>query len=156
MTDANSVSAAPLVADMAPYINLLVTALVGAAVTWFIALVNRWTGKEMAAADQAKLRQAAQDAAGMVFANAEAGISSVSIHASDPRIWAAVSKAVSLAPQIADITGFTPNVFAHMIVSELGRMQAQTSPSTPTSATTNVSAPAATVVAVDTGSAPAK
>jgi hypothetical protein len=146
MTDANSVSAAPLVADMAPYINLLVTALVGAAVTWFIALVNRWTGKEMAAADQAKLRQAAQDAAGMVFA----------IHASDPRIWAAVSKAVSLAPQIADITGFTPNVFAHMIVSELGRMQAQTSPSTPTSATTNVSAPAATVVAVDTGSAPAK
>lgn len=125
MTDANSISAAPFVAILAPYINVAVTALVGAAVTWFVALVHRWTGKDMASADQAKLRQAAQDAAGLVFANAEAGISSVSIHSSDPRIASAAAKVVALEPAIASLSGFTPDAFAHIVTAELGRLQAQ-------------------------------
>lgn len=133
MADVNSISAAPFVAILAPYINVAVTALVGAAVTWFVALVHRWTGRAMADADQAKLRQAAQDAAGLVFANAEAGISSISIHSSDPRIAAAAGKILMLEPAVASLSGFTPAAFAHLVTSALGKLQAQ-APAAPTTA----------------------
>ena len=44
MTDANSIPLAPIVAILDPYIQAVVTALVGLAVTYFIALVHRWQG----------------------------------------------------------------------------------------------------------------
>ena len=125
MTDANSIPLAPIVAILDPYIQAVVTALVGLAVTYFIALVHRWQGKAMANADQAKLRQAAKDAAGIVIANAEAGISNVSIHSNDPRIAAAASKVIAMAPGVAAITGFTADAFSHLITAEVGRLQAQ-------------------------------
>src|SRR6185437_4347862 len=81
MTDSpTTVSAAPFVAIAAPFINSIVTALVGIAATWFAVQYHRWTGHAMAQADQDKLRQAAQDEAAVIFAGAEAGISATSIN----------------------------------------------------------------------------
>lgn len=132
MTDASqAVSAAPFIAIVSPFINAAVTALVGVGVTWFAVQVNRWTGHAMADADQAKLRQAAQDAAGVIFAGAEAGISATSINVGDPRVASAAKKIVATIPAALAVTGAPdPDAVAHMITAELGKMQAQSAPAT--------------------------
>ena len=126
MTDSSTtVSAAPFVAIAAPFINSIVTALVGIAATWFAVQYHRWTGHAMAQADQDKLRQAAQDEAAVIFAGAEAGISATSINVGDPRIVSAANKVAATIPGVLAITGVTSDGVAHMITAELGKMQAQ-------------------------------
>ena len=126
MTDSTqAVSAAPFVAIAAPFINAIVTALVGVAATWFAVQYHRWTGRAMAQADQDKLRQAAQDAAGVIFAGAEAGISATSIKVGDPRVVSAANKIAATIPGVIALTGVTTDGVAHMVTAEIGKMQAQ-------------------------------
>ena len=127
MTDASqAVSAAPFIAIISPFINAAVTALVGAGVAWFAVQVRRWTGHAMAQADQDKLRQAAQDAAGVIFAGAEAGVSATSIKVGDPRVVSAANKIAASIPAVLAVAGApSPDDVAHLITAELGRLQAQ-------------------------------
>ena len=86
MTDVTSIPLGPLVSAVAPLLASIGVALLGVGVTWFAARYRAWTHKDMAQADQNALKQSINTAAGVIFASAEAGISTQSIHVSDPRI----------------------------------------------------------------------
>ena len=70
-----TIALAPLAEAVNPIVNALVSVALGAAGTYAAYLYHRWTGREMAEADRAVLRQAVKDGAGVIFAEAEAGCS---------------------------------------------------------------------------------
>ena len=122
-----TIALAPLAEAVNPIVNALVSVALGAAGTYAAYLYHRWTGREMAEADRAVLRQAAKDGAGVIFAEAEAGFSSASVKSSDPIVAAAVGKIVAALPAVMAATGVTPDAVAHMVTAEVGRLQS-TSP----------------------------
>ena len=123
-----TIALAPLAEAVNPIVNAVVSVALGAAGTYAAYLYHRWTGREMAEADKAVLRQAAKDGAGVIFAEAEAGFSSASVKTSDPIVATAVGKIVAALPAVMAATGVTPDAVAHMVTAEVGRLQS-TSPS---------------------------
>jgi hypothetical protein len=100
-------------------------ALLGAGVTWFAARYRAWTHRDLAQADQNALKQSINTAAGVIFASAEAGISTQSIHVSDPRIATQVAHIAALLPTLPEQVGVTPDSLARLILGRLGELQAQ-------------------------------
>jgi hypothetical protein len=127
MTDASSIPVGPIVQFLDPYIQMAAMALITAFVGWAATTYHRWTGKDMAAADQEKLQKAIDDAAGVIFAGAEAGISTQSIHVGDPRIVAQAGRIGAFMPAIVNGLGLNADSLAHMIAGALGKLQAQSS-----------------------------
>lgn len=129
MADPNvTIALAPLAQALDPIINAVVSIALGAAATYAAYLYHRWTGREMAAADQATLRQAAKDGAGVIFAQAEAGFSNASIRTSNPIVADACRRIVATVPEVLVATGVTPEMVAHMVTAEVGKLQAQAAP----------------------------
>ena len=118
-----TIALAPLAEAVNPIVNAVVSVALGAAGTYAAYLYHRWTGREMAQADQAVLRQAAKDGAGVIFAEAEAGFSSASVKTTDPIVATAVGKIVAALPAVMAATGVTPDAVAHMVTAEVGRLQ---------------------------------
>jgi hypothetical protein len=118
-----TIALAPLAEAINPIVNAVVSVALGAAGTYAAYLYHRWTGREMAEADQAALRQAAKDGAGVIFAQAEAGFSNASVKISDPIVATAVGKIVAALPAVMAATGVTPDAVAHMVTAEVGRLQ---------------------------------
>ncbi len=118
-----TVALAPLAEAINPIINSVVSVALGLAATYAAYLYHKWTGRDMAQADQDKLRAAAHDAAGVIFAEAEAGFSNASIKTSNPIVGAYASKIVNALPAVMAATGVTPDAVAYMIAAEVGRLQ---------------------------------
>jgi hypothetical protein len=124
MTDPTlTIALAPLAEAVNPIVNAAVSVALGAAGTYAAYLYHRWTGREMAQADQDELRQAVKDSAGAIFAEAEAGFSNASVKTSDPIVATAVGKIVAALPAVMSATGVTPDAVAHMVTAEVGRLQ---------------------------------
>lgn len=128
--DSTGIPIEPIASALMPYLVDITTVLVGAGVTWWSANYHRWTGKEMAQADKDTLAKAVNDAAGVIFAGAEAGISTQSIHPGDPRIANQANRVAVIIPDILTKLGLTPDGVAHAIAGKLGALQAasQTAP----------------------------
>jgi hypothetical protein len=118
-----TIALAPLAEAVNPIVNAVVSVALGAAGTYAAYLYHRWTGREMAEADKAALRQAAKDGAGVIFAQAEAGFSSASVKTTDPIVATAVGKIVAALPAVMAATGVTPDAVARMVTAEIGRLQ---------------------------------
>ena len=127
----DSIPVAPIIQFLDPYIQAIAMALITAFIGWAATTYHRWTGKDMAAADQAKLQKAVDDAAGIIFAGAEAGISTQSIHVGDPRIVAQAGRIGAFMPAIVGGLGLNADTIAHMITGAIGKLQAQSSTATP-------------------------
>ena len=119
------ISLAPIAQTLEPFAVSLAATLVTGFVGWWATTYRRWTGKQMAQADQDTLSSAINTAAGSIFASAEAGISSASIHVSDPRIASAVATVSTYLPMVIRMTGVTPDELARRIHGRLGELQAQ-------------------------------
>lgn len=121
----NTIDVSPIITIIQPIIQIIVEALIGIAVTWFAARAHQWTGRNMADGDKAALENALDTAAGVIFANASAGISAASIHVGDPVVAAQVNRVINTLPKLVAATGATPDSIAHDIVGKLGDLQSR-------------------------------
>jgi hypothetical protein len=126
MTDpTTAVSAAPLVAFVQPYISAVVTALIGAAVTYGGYLFHKLTGATLDVAADAAIRKWAASEAGALVAEAADNLSSRSIPVGSAMVAAAVTRLEAVLPDEVKQLGFTPDHLATIIAGEIGKLQAQ-------------------------------
>ena len=129
MTDATTtISLAPFVEVLQPYITAAVTTIVGAAVVYVASLFQKWTGIKVSQNDQTNLQSWISTQAGLAIAKSETNLSGVSIDAHTKIVADAADFVVSKIPDLLKATGKTPDDVAHLIASEIGRLQA-TAPS---------------------------
>jgi hypothetical protein len=125
MTDtASTIAAAPIIETLRPIISAAVTATVGVAVTFGVALLKRWTGASLESTYVDSLRQAAQTEAGILVAEATDNLSSRSITVASPAIAAAAARIAGAMPEAVRAAGKTPEDLGRLVAGEIGKLQA--------------------------------
>jgi hypothetical protein len=126
MTDSPSaIAAGPIVQALLPAITAVVTAMVGAVVTFGIALLKRWTGVTLQSAYIDSLRQAAQTEAGILVAEAADNLSSRSIAVTSPAVAAAAARIAAAMPEAVRAVGKTSEDLGRLVAGEIGKLQAR-------------------------------
>jgi hypothetical protein len=134
MNTASAIAAGPIFEPLRPIVSAVVTAIVGVAVTFGVALLKRWTGVTLRSAYVDSLRQAAQTEAGVLVAEAADNLSSRSITVTSPAIAAAAARIAAAMPEAVRAVGKTPEDLGRIVAGELGKLQACTTAiSVPTS-----------------------
>jgi hypothetical protein len=121
---ASAIPAGPIIDTLRPIISAVVTAIVGAAVTFGVALLRRWTGMTLRSAYVDSLRQAAQTEAGVLVAEAADNLSSRSIIVTSPAIAAAAARIAAAMPEAVRAVGKTPEDLGRLVAGEIGKLQA--------------------------------
>ena len=125
MTDsASAIAVGPIVDALRPMISAVVTAIVGVAVTFGVALLKRWTGVSLQSAYVNSLRQAAQTEAGILVAEAADNLSSRSITVTSPAIAAAAARIAAAMPEAVRAVGKTQEDLGRLVAGEIGKLQA--------------------------------
>ena len=125
MTEAaSSIALGPIVEALRPMLSAAVTTIVGAAVTFGVALLKRWTGVTLQAAHVDSLRQAAQTEAGILVAEAADNLSSRSISVTSPAIAAAAARIATAMPEAVKAVGKNPQDLGRLVAGEIGKLQA--------------------------------
>jgi hypothetical protein len=131
---ASIIAVGPIVETLRPIISAFVTAIVGVAVTFGVALLKRWTGVTLQSTYVDSLRQAAQTEAGVLIAEASDNLSSRSITIASPAIAAAAARIAATMPEAVRAVGKTPEDLSRLVAGEIGKLQAHsTAISVPTS-----------------------
>jgi hypothetical protein len=131
---ASTIAVGPIIEALRPIISAVVTAIVGVAVTFGVALLRRWTGVTLRSAYVDSLRQAAQTEAGVLVAEAADNLSSRSITVTSPAIAAAAARIAAAMPEAVRAVGKTPEDLGRIVAGEIGKLQAcATAISVPTS-----------------------
>lgn len=125
MNDPASIVVAPIVEALRPMMSDIVTATVGLAVTFGVALLKRWTGVTLRSAYVNSLRQAAQTEAGILVAEAADNLSSRSITVGSPAIAAAAARIAAAMPEAVRAVGKTPEDLGRLVAGEIGKLQAR-------------------------------
>ncbi len=128
MTD--SISAAAIVAAVAPY----GLALLPVAIGWAAAEVRRRTGFQISQGAVDKLDTLAKAEAGALIAASPTNLAGVSIPVASPMVADAAARVLAVAPKILEDAGLSPAAVATMVAGHLGAMQAQMPPAAPTPA----------------------
>jgi hypothetical protein len=121
---ASAITAGPILDTLRPIISAVVTAIVGVAVTFGVALLKRWTGVTLRSAYVDSLRQAAQTEAGVLVAEAADNLSSRSITVTSPAIAAAAARIAAAMPEAVRAVGKTPEDLGRIVAGEIGKLQA--------------------------------
>jgi hypothetical protein len=121
---ASLIALSPIVEALRPMLSAAVTAIVGAAVTFGVALLKRWTGVTLQAAHVDSLRQAAQTEAGILVAEAADNLSSRSISVTSPAIAAAAARIAAAMPEAVKAVGKNPQDLGRLVAGEIGKLQA--------------------------------
>jgi hypothetical protein len=121
---ASSIALGPIVEALRPMLSAAVTTIVGAAVTFGVALLKRWTGVTLQAAHVDSLRQAAQTEAGILVAEAADNLSSRSISVTSPAIAAAAARIATAMPEAVKAVGKNPQDLGRLVAGEIGKLQA--------------------------------
>jgi len=125
MTDSvSAIAVGPIVDALRPMVSAVVTAIVGVAVTYGVALLKRWTGVTLQSAYIDSLRQAAQTEAGVLLAEAADNLSSRSITVTSPGIAAAAARIAAAMPEAVKAVGNTPEDLSRLVAGEIGKLQA--------------------------------
>jgi hypothetical protein len=125
MTNTASIIAiGPIVETLRPIISAFVTAIVGVAVTFGVALLKKWTGVTLQSTYVDSLRQAAQTEAGVLVAEASDNLSSRSITVTSPAIAAAAGRIATAMPEAVRAVGKTPEDLGRLVAGEIGKLQA--------------------------------
>lgn len=114
--------------DLMVWLQPYFLALAGTIVTSLISVIsvkiNQFLGLKIDQSNWDIVHSAAMVAAGRVWAHADASISTMEIHSTNPFIVEAANQAIASIPLIAAKTGITPEGLAGLIVAKLGEMQA--------------------------------
>jgi len=125
MTDAvSAIAVGPIVEALRPMISAVVTAIVGVAITFGVALLKKWTGVTLQSAYVDSLRQAAQTEAGILVAEAADNLSSRSISVTSPAVAAAAARIAAAMPEAVRSVGKTPEDLGRLVAGEIGKLQA--------------------------------
>lgn len=120
----SSVSLAPWVDALSPFIDAVLPVIVGSAVTYGVALLHRWFGLQVSASNLEAIRRAAATEAGILVARSETNLAGESIHIGDERV-ATAARAVAVAvPEAIKATGLTPATVSRIVAGEIGKIQA--------------------------------
>lgn len=128
----NQESLQPIVAIVSPYLDVVVKALIGLAVTILTAKAYQWFGIKATVSQEAQITSAAQNVAGVIVAKADATIANRSVTVNSPELKNAIDSLVASSPKILDKLGITPDSFSHKVAGELGKMQVVMNATTPT------------------------
>jgi hypothetical protein len=120
----STIAAGPIVEALRPMISAVVTAIVGVAVTFGVALLKKWTGVTLQSAYVDSLRQAAQTEAGILVAEAADNLSSRSISVTSPAVAAAAARIGAAMPEVVRSVGKTPEDLGRLVAGEIGKLQA--------------------------------
>jgi hypothetical protein len=124
INSASAIATGPIVEALRPMISAVVTATVGVAVTFGVALLKRWTGVTLQSAYVDSLREAAQTEAGVLVAEAADNLSSRSITVASPAIAAAAARIAAAMPDAVRAVGKTPEDLSRLVAGEIGKLQA--------------------------------
>lgn len=132
MTDATiAIAAQPLVAELQPWVTAIVTALVGAAVTYGATIVHKLTGAALDNSSEASIRKWAASEAGALVASAADNLAGKSIPVGSSLVASAVLRLEAVLPDDIARLGFTPARLATIVAGEIGKLQAQAPPLPP-------------------------
>jgi hypothetical protein len=161
MTDSSTaIAAAPFVVALQPILTAAATTIVGAAVTFAVALFAKYTGVTLQASYVETLRGAAETEAGAAVAEAADNLAGRSIPVDSPIVVAAAARIGAGLPDFMKAAGVTPDDVARLVAGEIGKLQAQTPAlvAAPAQATAGApqetAAPSAPFPPTMTGSAP--
>ena len=143
MTDASTaVSAAPLVADLQPYINALASVVVPVLVGIGIAYFRKITGLQIQQAAADKLDAIIEDKVGGAVATAADNLATKSIPLGSSLVASIAQEVVAEAPGVLATAGVTPASVAGMVHGQIGLWQARMTSVTPPAVNTGVVPPA--------------
>lgn len=116
-------------APFAPYIVAALAGLIIAFLGWVTALIQRWTGYQITAAQRAQLHSAAETAAGKIWAAADIAIAKQQIKVGDPRLQTGIEWVLGPGARAAAEGLKTSRLdVENLIVAKLGQMQASSPP----------------------------
>lgn len=124
------ISAAPFVADLKPYVDIIVPPIVTVLIGWAALKFQQWTGVKINQAQIEKLKSAAATEAGVLVAQAEDNLAKQKITTSSPSVVAAADRIAKSMPDAAAAVGATPEALQKFVAGEIGKLQAQ-APSAP-------------------------
>lgn len=129
-----SISLAPLVDFLSPFITVLLQAIIGVAITVVTLQIQKWTGVQVSQNALDKLRAAATTQAGILVAASETNLAGKVITTSHPSVVASANWIMANLPDAAAAVGATPAVLSNIITGEIGKLQAGSPASVTTTA----------------------
>jgi cytochrome bd-type quinol oxidase subunit 2 len=125
MVDSSStVALAPWVEILQPIVTTVVTALIGAAVTYGAYLLQKWTGIKVSQDNQAALEKAVSTQAGLAIAKSATSLAGQSIDARSTSVAEGANYIGKNLKPLLEATGKTPDDVAHDIAAEIGKLTA--------------------------------
>jgi len=118
-----SISAAPFVYALAPYVAPIAQLAIVALVGWGVSEVKKYTGFAMSDATVAGLKSAAATEAGALIAASETNLAGQSITVNSPMVVAAAARIAASVPGGLEAFGLTPDHVAHIVAGEIGKLQ---------------------------------
>jgi hypothetical protein len=128
------VSAAPFVADLKPYVDVLVPPIVTALIGLAAAKFSKWTGVQLQAGAVASLKSAAATQAGALVAQAEDNLAGRRFSTGSPEVAVIAARVAAALPATAALAGATPEALRAIALGEIGKLQAMQTPLQPRSA----------------------
>jgi len=137
MSDPSSaVALSPFVEALSPLVNAAVSGLVIGVGGLIFAALARWTGVAFTPDFQSQVERAAATQAGIIVAKAEGNLAGKSIEVGNPAVAAATNWIAANMPAALDKAGVNRDDVSHLILAEIGKLQAQMAAPTPAATTT--------------------
>ncbi len=132
MTDtANTISAAPIVSFIVPYIQVIVPVIVTALLGWAATAIQKATGYAVSDSMKASVASRIDAYAGAAIAKSATNLSTEIIPITHPLVREIVANVMAdLAPTINDL-GWSPAVIALKVQGAIGKLQASNTVVTP-------------------------
>lgn len=124
----NTVSAAPFISALKPYIDALTQVAVTALVGLGVALISKYTGVKIPQSAVESLKSAASTEAGKMVAASENNLAGQTFTASSPVVVKAAAAIAVALPEAMKLSGATPDKVAGFVAGELGKIQGSAMP----------------------------
>jgi hypothetical protein len=121
---ATTVSLAPWVNFVAPYVNLILPPIVTALVGWAVFKFQQWTNIKIEASAVASIKSAAATSAGVMVAGAEDNLAGKTINVGSPGVAAAANAVIAALPKLTNLVGADTDSVSRIVVGEIGKIQA--------------------------------
>jgi hypothetical protein len=119
-----TVTVAPFVAVLQPYLTAIATALVGGAITLGAAAVRKWTGYQIDATNLAAIKAAAETEAGKAVAAADSSFATAKIDVGSTVVQEAADAIARRMPAVIQAAAVSPEEIERLVAGEIGKLQA--------------------------------
>lgn len=128
MESTTTVAAAPWVAFLAPYVNLLVASLIPILIGWFVAMISKYTHVQIEASAVDAIKSAAATSAGKLVAASETNLAGQTFDVHSAAVKTIADEVIAVVPGAIKALGdqATPEAVQRIVVGEIGKLQAST------------------------------